>query len=992
MSDSLRQGLYAEEVKRDPEAAAGHYQAVLTQEASQKTIAATALFRLAEVRRQQGKVEVAIPLYQRLLTEFPKAEAEGKLARQHLTDLGGKIPQTGAAVVDEEETAELERLKKLLATRPELARDPGELLAAASHNRPQVVKLLLDSGSDPAAGTALLAAARQGHLEVVRLLLARSKQLAASQGPQALALATVGEHVEVVRALLAAKVDPNWQPAAFTPEPAPGAKPSEPSATPLIMAIRNNNRALINLLLDAKADVNRFTPGTRLTALQVAVALKDVGLARRLLELGSDPSAFSIPGYRPEPGVRSSFAARSVEDIRSGESSVLAPLDIALWNDDEECVKLLLEHGATSRDRRLLALMTVEGNIERVRLLLAHGADPNGPYLWWPFLEAKPEIARVFLEHGLKPDSSLLVSAIEKKKWEAARLLLEAGADPNGPGSQPFGKPLSAAIRDPDALPIVKLLLEKGAKIDETWEKQGSYPRSSVPLETRTFLFRLLTLPQLADSRDVRWVHQESSGTFVSILEEKSPSPHPKPLEHLLLVPKESIRWVGGTQGPTHLTLWRKGDDGQRVPTEFDLMADETFPALQWGDVIEASYDPKLKGPGWSSPPDDLPANLQWLLRQKLSFPVTVEIDGKATELQLRGDLLVFDPTRNEAPLCGARALLQLLWQAEFGCDPEIVITRAAWPAIRLPLLAAGEDFPLEAGDRLALSIPQPDPQQLRAFRRQHIVLKGAGYPFVRTFECVPSSSGKTRNPTLLQVLAEVMQVPGLAKAPENPADLPLWLLSAKRPAIVFPQRPDFSNLRIRRLLDDGTEQTLALDLTTAIDAASEDSPPEAARTADVPLQPGDIVELASRPLAEAPAGLSAKEESFFAKALDCRVQLTDPSGRVSLKTVSFHASQLLVTPAGLVPLPPRSGTASVTASAALGLPEWGTIEFTSQDGETGQGSADRVFLCEGDRIQVKSLIKPGTGTTSPAPPPTPPGARSGRSRPGQPPPPNEKR
>ncbi|MCU0780841.1 MAG: tetratricopeptide repeat protein, partial [Akkermansiaceae bacterium] len=110
VGESLRQGLYAEEVKRDPEAAAKHYAAIIAAEDRRRATVATALFRLAEVRRGQGNNDEAIALYQRLLTEFPRAEAEGKLAREHLAALGASIPQPGGAAADPE-AAELARLQ-----------------------------------------------------------------------------------------------------------------------------------------------------------------------------------------------------------------------------------------------------------------------------------------------------------------------------------------------------------------------------------------------------------------------------------------------------------------------------------------------------------------------------------------------------------------------------------------------------------------------------------------------------------------------------------------------------------------------------------------------------------------------------------------------------------------------------------------------------------------------------------------------------------------
>ena len=84
LRELLRDALYTEEVTREPEAAAKQYQELLSRHDAQRAFAASALFRLAEVRRKQDRKDEAIALYQKLLARFPEAEAEGKLARENL--------------------------------------------------------------------------------------------------------------------------------------------------------------------------------------------------------------------------------------------------------------------------------------------------------------------------------------------------------------------------------------------------------------------------------------------------------------------------------------------------------------------------------------------------------------------------------------------------------------------------------------------------------------------------------------------------------------------------------------------------------------------------------------------------------------------------------------------------------------------------------------------------------------------------------------------
>jgi TolA-binding protein len=70
LSVTLQQGLLAEEVHHDLDTAIAAYQSVVTQHDDQRRLAATALFRLGECYRKQGKTSDAVAQYQRLLAEF----------------------------------------------------------------------------------------------------------------------------------------------------------------------------------------------------------------------------------------------------------------------------------------------------------------------------------------------------------------------------------------------------------------------------------------------------------------------------------------------------------------------------------------------------------------------------------------------------------------------------------------------------------------------------------------------------------------------------------------------------------------------------------------------------------------------------------------------------------------------------------------------------------------------------------------------------------
>lgn len=95
--------------------------------------AATALFRLAEIRLAQGKTETATALYREYLTAFSDLEPQAKLLRGQLAALGGTDPQAPPAASDEE-SENLQRLKRFATSAPDVVTDPKELLASVEKN------------------------------------------------------------------------------------------------------------------------------------------------------------------------------------------------------------------------------------------------------------------------------------------------------------------------------------------------------------------------------------------------------------------------------------------------------------------------------------------------------------------------------------------------------------------------------------------------------------------------------------------------------------------------------------------------------------------------------------------------------------------------------------------------------------------------------------------------------------------------------------------
>jgi tetratricopeptide (TPR) repeat protein len=84
LAEMLRKGVIEEEKNQNLNAAIQAYQSVLSQSDQDRPTAATALFRLAECYRKQGKSDQAIAAYKRVASEF---QDQTKLAEQSRTVL-----------------------------------------------------------------------------------------------------------------------------------------------------------------------------------------------------------------------------------------------------------------------------------------------------------------------------------------------------------------------------------------------------------------------------------------------------------------------------------------------------------------------------------------------------------------------------------------------------------------------------------------------------------------------------------------------------------------------------------------------------------------------------------------------------------------------------------------------------------------------------------------------------------------------------------------
>ncbi len=1021
LQDLLRDGLYAEEVTRDAEAAARQYQQVLTRHAEQNAIAATAIFRLAEVRRKQDRKDEAIKLYQQLLTEFPQIEPQAKLARENLAAMGGKQPEAAAGPPENDETKALTRLQKLARTSPDLALKPDELDLAVTKNWPAVVKFLLGSGMQADWPKILVDAARKGQLEVVEFLLESAKDKVADGRAKALAVAAAGGHAKVVSTLLATGADPNWQP--DTPAAYEGIPDHELDGTALITAITRNYQAVVDLLLKANANVKLASTLTGNTPLHIAsrsARPHASALVERLIKLGADVNAtLQLPP-------------------KEGRDLDVTPLECALANNALESAKLLIGHGANVKQAALLEHMIYYyadqyGDDPALLFLLEAGADPNQREndgktpLSRVIATGNTDLLKLFLEHGADPNlasGTLKIfrgaghgdpfaettgkyeeypcppleaasSTETKANFEMIRLLLKAGAKP-GPG---LGYLIDTVAKQDKTGETVRELLAfrpKTLNLSELPNMSDWKPAA------RDIFLSEVVLPALAGGPGVR-LFVASTGKWQDLIESEAGKPLPATAELLLshfkdLLPGgqsrlEQINDPNGGRSYSYrdgitwpaLTRVRHDTDGKWLREKFDLTGDGPLPALHAGDVLELGSDGEVVRE--STGRTAMEAKLSWHLRKRIAFPVTIEIDGKSSELVLRGDLLVFDPAKSEVPLVAAGQLAR--WFAgdvdsHFDDNTQsLSVRRKGWNDLRMQFNSAmAEGFQLQSGDELVLpSAKDWLDRKLNGGHWAKLVIPGL--PFTRTYgdEWIPSPEAAQTNhdalllPTLLQAIADVYAAwPGDIPDGLSGDDADLFVRFAAGPVPVVPSHPDFSKIRIRRLGQDGKENVLAIDLTDAISRCTDATPPAEAAKADVMLQEGDIVELPLHQdrLGQPWTGWSPAEARFFHQALAGNLLITRSSGKIEQMAINYQPPAWRATPHGLLPLSSAQGFSNLRVGRMVA----GANSIKRADNDFAWRSGDDPFVRDGDQVAARDTPRqvavPGVPPPSVPIPPMP--------------------
>jgi len=366
-------------------------------------------------------------------------------------------------------------------------------LSLASTNRnAAMAELLLNAGADataklPDGDTILMTAARTGNPEIVRLLIEHGADVNAkgdAYGETALIWAAQENHPEAAAVLIAHGADVNAR-----TNPLERAKDRfglegvltilpHGNWTPLMYAARQGSLGTARMLVDHGAGLN-LTDHENSTALEIAIINSHYDTAAMLVEKGADPNLADISG------TAALYATVDMSTLGEVYGHPARPATSKISAID--LMKVLLAHGADPNAR--LKTPTVQrahtpgepslnegstplmraaknGDSAAIRLLLANGADPN--------LRAKNGTTALMFASGLGYGTGTFANdyATPAELLEAVKVLVAAGADVNAI-SEAGQTPLHFGAQASDD--IVKFLAGCGAKLDVK-DKQGRTP------------------------------------------------------------------------------------------------------------------------------------------------------------------------------------------------------------------------------------------------------------------------------------------------------------------------------------------------------------------------------------------------------------------------------------------------------------------------------------------------------------------------------------
>jgi uncharacterized protein len=369
------------------------------------------------------------------------------------------------------------------------------LMWATEQSHPEAVKLLVERGATVGAQSEFDSRnARNNLANTVKQRLHSSFGVLGKRGPgndgtpalpegAAAPKTTAPKHEAPVaptgERAVASKDAPATQPngedeiAAFFRRPA---KKDGGGLTPLVYAARENCIECAKTLVEAGADVNQRT-FYGWTPLLVATQNRHYQLAQFFLEHGANPNTANNGGWTPL------YLATDNRNIEGGDYPVRAPdmdhLDFiklliakganvnaricGVESTPEECtgdstetrtnftMQWLFEDGATPFLRAAQS-----GDVELMKLLLAHGADPK--------IFTAHNVTPLAVASGIGWVEGVTYEWSPEENLEAIKMCLELGIDPNVPDDE--GRTALHGAAHKGRLDVIQMLVDHGANLN----------------------------------------------------------------------------------------------------------------------------------------------------------------------------------------------------------------------------------------------------------------------------------------------------------------------------------------------------------------------------------------------------------------------------------------------------------------------------------------------------------------------------------------------
>jgi len=432
LAGALRNGLFEEQVDHNLDAAIATYQSVVTKFDTDRQLAATAVFRLGECYRAEGKTNEAMAQYQRVVTDFSDQATLVKLSTQNLAELSG-----GQAVIPSSDTT------NNFNARVQAILDKSKAQAAQD----ELAKLR----TEYAANQAILARLKELNPEQL-------KQQLPNISPDSMLMNLMDQLNMAQQKLIVVKADLATNNPEYQTTKALADDLQKKVADQMAGDLASMDTRLVGLkaqIEQLEKDSSAINPWEQVMQME----------AQRATMVGRYSNLVITPNIQPTTDEEDQEIVRiramiqnSPDLINAAQGAESTPLMTAAVKDQLQVARYLLDHGADVNTESFFQMnnrptvgtplhaAAENGHKKMVELLVGAGADVN----------AKTE------SRAATP----LVCAANRGYPAVAEVLLTQGANPNLKDNA-LGSPLHYAVQN-SSTNLVAILLAHGAEVNAT--------------------------------------------------------------------------------------------------------------------------------------------------------------------------------------------------------------------------------------------------------------------------------------------------------------------------------------------------------------------------------------------------------------------------------------------------------------------------------------------------------------------------------------------